>query len=148
MDDRLLDILKKVFIPEYDRFWGHEKTYTWVMAGGLVAFLLKLLIRSKSSFIGTFSHESTHAIVAFFFGRKVHSFHVEDSGSGMIFTSGNSNYSLIPVALVPYSLPVFTYILWAFKCIVADNHLWICNICIEMTRSLGRLLVCNLQHFL
>ena len=128
----LWDILKKIVIPEHGGFWGQEKTYTWVFAGGLVTFLLRLLIRSKSNFVETFSHESTHAIVAFIFGRKVHSFHVEDSGSGMIFTSGNNNYSLIPVALAPYCLPIFTYPLLAFRCIVAENHLWICDMCIGM----------------
>lgn len=129
----LWDILKKIFVPEHGRFWGQEKNYKWVFVGGLFTFLLRLLIGSKSSFVETFSHESTHAIVAFLFGRKVHSFHVEDSGSGMIFTSGNSNYSLIPVALAPYCLPIFTYFFLAFRCIVADIHLWICDICIGMT---------------
>lgn len=129
----LLDILKMVFIPKPGGFWGHEITYMWVMVGGLITLLLRLMIRSKSCFIETFSHEFTHAIVAFFLGRKVHSFHVEDSGSGMIFTSGDRNYSLIPVALAPYCLPIFTYILLVFRCIVADNHLWICDTCIGMT---------------
>lgn len=126
-------ILKVIFIPQNGNFWGQEKIYTWVIVGGLTIFLLRTLLRSKSSFIETFSHESTHAIVAFLFGRKVHSFHVEDSGSGMIFTSGNNNYSLIPVALAPYCLPIFTYILLGFRCIVAGNHLWICDIFIGMT---------------
>ncbi len=125
-------ILKVIFIPKHEGFWGQEKIYGWLLFGIIVYFLLRMIIRSKSSFIETFSHELTHTIVAFLFGRKVHSFHVEDSGSGVIFTSGN-NYSLIPVALAPYCLPVFTYLLLAFRCIVGDNYLWLCDIGIGMT---------------
>jgi len=51
----------------------------------------------------------------------------------MIFTSGNNNYSLIPVALAPYCLPIFTYFLLAFRCIVGEHFLWICDLCIGMT---------------
>ena len=126
-------ILKVIFVPKNGGFWGQEKIYTWVAVGALFTFLLKILLKSKSRFFETFSHELTHVIVALLFGRKVHSFHVEDSGSGMIFTSGNNNYSLIPVALAPYCLPIFTYILLGFRSIVADNHLWVCDIFIGMT---------------
>lgn len=126
-------ILKVVFIPKYGDFWGQEKIYTWIFVGILLYLFLRMLIRSKSSFFETFSHELTHALIAILFGRKVHSFHVEDSGTGMIFTSGNNNYSLIPVALAPYCLPIFTYFLLVFRCIAAYNHLWICDLCIGMT---------------
>lgn len=126
-------IMKVIFIPKHEGFWGQEKIYAWIFVGIFVSLSLRMIIRSKSSFLETFSHESTHALVAFLFGRRVHSFHVEDSGSGMIFTSGNNNYSLIPVALAPYCLPIFTYFLLAFRCIVGEHFLWICDLCIGMT---------------
>ena len=81
-------IMKVIFIPKHEGFWGQEKIYVWIFVGVFVSLSLRMIIRSKSSFLETFSHESTHALVAFLFGRRVHSFHVEDSGSGMIFTSG------------------------------------------------------------
>lgn len=126
-------VFKVIFIPKNEDFWGQEQIYAWVFVGVLVTYIIRIFIRSKTCFFETFSHEMTHAIIALFCGRKVHSFHVEDSGAGMIFTSGSNNYSLVPVALAPYCLPIFTYLLLIFRCIVADCHLWICDICIGMT---------------
>lgn len=126
-------ILKVIFIPRHGNFWGQEKIYTWVVVGTLSFLLLRSIVRNKSRFVETFSHELTHALVALVLGRKVHSFHVEDSGSGVIFTSGNNNYTLVPVALAPYCLPVFTYVCLAVRCLVASNSLWICDFIIGIT---------------
>ena len=121
-------ILKTIFIPKHCGFWGEEKTYMWFMIGAVAYLCLRLLIRSKSRFLETLSHELTHAAIALLCGRRIHSIHVEDSGSGVVFTSGNNNYSLVPVALAPYCLPLFTYILLAIRCIVDEESLWICDI--------------------
>ena len=128
----LWEILKVIFIPKHGAFWGEEKTYMWVVIGIFTYLCLRLLIRSKSRFLETLSHELTHAAIALLCGRRIHSFHVEDSGSGMVFTSGNKNYSLVPVALAPYCLPLFSYILLAIRCIVDKESLWICDILIGM----------------
>ncbi len=128
-----LYILKVIFISKSGNFWGQEKIYIWCAIGVSLFLLLRAIIRSKSRFIETFSHELTHALVALVLGRKVHSFHVEDSGSGVIFTSGNNNYTLVPVALAPYCLPIFTYICLAIRCLVSHDNLWICDIIIGIT---------------
>lgn len=128
----LWEILKAIFIPKHGDFWGKEKTYMWVMIGVVAYLCLRLLIRSKSRFLETLSHELTHAAIALLCGRRIHSIHVEDSGTGVVFTSGNNNYSLVPVALAPYCLPLFTYILLAIRCIVDEDSLWICDLLIGM----------------
>ena len=128
----LWEILKAIFIPKHSDFWGEEKTYKWVVIGIFTYLCLRLLIRSKSRFLETLSHELTHAAIALLCGRRIHSIHVEDSGSGVVFTSGNNNYSLVPVALAPYCLPLFTYILLAIRCIVDKDSLWVCDIFIGM----------------
>lgn len=123
----LWHILKVLFIPKNGDFWGQEKIYTWIFVGILASFVLRKILKSKSRFFETFSHELTHTIVALLFGRKIHSFHVEDSGTGMIFSSGKS-YSHIPVALSPYCLPIFSYLLLGLRCIVEYDSIWICDI--------------------
>lgn len=125
-------ILKVLFIPKNGDFWGQEKLYTWILVGIIVSFVLRKVLKNKSCFFETFSHELTHTIVALFFGRKIHSFHVEDSGAGMIFSSGKS-YSHIPVALSPYCLPIFTYLFLGLRCIVEYDSLWICDFFIGLS---------------
>lgn len=129
----LWNILKELFIPQQGGFWGQEKNYAWLFAGILISVLLRAVIRSKSSFLETFSHELTHVFFAKLLGRKVHSFYAEDSGTGNIYTSGDNKFLLIPVALAPYCFPIFTYALLLFRCIVGVSYLWICDLVIGMT---------------
>lgn len=126
-------ILKVIFIPKNGEFWGQEKIYLWMSVGVLAFALLRLLLKTNLRFAETFSHELTHAIVALFLRRRVHSFHVEDSGAGVIFTSGDSSYTLVPVALAPYCLPIFTYMLLSVRWLMNPNGLWIFDILIGMT---------------
>ena len=128
-----LYILKVIFVPKNGGYFGQEKYFFWSFVGVMAYAISRFLIKSKSRFLETFSHEATHTLVAFLFRRKVHSFHVEDSGSGMIFTSGNNNYSLIPVALAPYNLPICTYLLLSIRFLINDNGLWLYDILVGIT---------------
>lgn len=118
-------ILKFIFIPEEGAFWANEPIYFSFMMGILFALVFKLVFKDRTLFIETFSHELTHAIMAILFWRKVIAFHVEDSGSGMVYTSKQDNYTLVPVSLAPYCLPVFSYLCLAIRCIVSADSLWI-----------------------
>ena len=128
-----LYILGVIFIPKHEGFVAQEKYYLWVFVGIVAYAVPRFLIKSRSLFAETFSHEFTHAIVAFLFRRKIHSFHVESSGSGVIFTSGDSNYSLIPVALAPYCLPITTYFLLSVRWMLNSDGVWIYDVLIGIT---------------
>lgn len=124
----VIDILR----PQ-DSFWGKEGKYLWVAIGIAIYYIIRKLLRSSSHFMETFSHEITHAVVAFCLGKKVHSLHVDESGTGMVFTSGNNVYTLIPIALSPYCLPLFTFVLLLFRCFVKEDTIPIYDVLIGMS---------------
>ena len=84
--------------------------YLWVAVGVVVASLAGHLFSKNQTWFETFSHELTHIVVALMFLRKVHSFQA-GSGTGVVTTSGNNKKGIIPMALAPYCLPIFTYLL-------------------------------------
>ena len=84
--------------------------YKWAAIGVLIAMFIGSLFSKNQTWFETFSHELTHIVVALMFFRKVHSFHAE-SGTGAVTTSGTNQKGIIPMALAPYCLPIFTYLL-------------------------------------
>ena len=106
--------------------------YQWV-AVGIVAFaLIHHFVKKNMTWLETFSHELTHIIVALLFFRRIHSFHAEE-GSGVVYTSGEHEYGMAPMALAPYCLPIFTYLLLSIRCLMDFHGMWIYDILIGMT---------------
>ena len=83
----------------------------------------------------TFTHELTHIVVgnAYSFVR-VHSFHAEE-GSGVVYTSGQSNNMIPPMALAPYCLPIYTFLLLSVRCLMNFHGMWIFDIIIGVSLS-------------
>lgn len=107
--------------------------YQWVVVGYFIFYILRRYLKNNLLFLETFSHELTHAFFAFCFNRRVHSFHAEDAGSGVIYTSGKNQYVLVPIALAPYCFPIFTYLLLSFRWIIDFHGMWIFDILIGIT---------------
>lgn len=119
----LWNMLADIFIPQKGILWGNEGDYLWVFVGGTLYYFIRKLLKENSRFLETFSHEVTHAFVAICCRKKVYSFHVEASGSGMICTSGNNVYTLLPIALSPYCMPLFAFLLLLIRCFMKENIL-------------------------
>lgn len=114
-------------------FWGKEGNYMWVAIGAAIYYVVRKILRKSSHFMETFSHEITHTVIAICFGKKIHSLHVDESGTGMVCTSGSNVYTLIPIALSPYCLPLFTFVLLLFRCFVKEDTLPVCDVLIGMS---------------
>ncbi len=126
------DLLSVVFFPENKSMLSQLEVYKWVALGMVLYALVRPHIRKNLLFVETFSHEFTHFIVALLFNKRMHSFHAEQ-GSGAIFTSGRHKSSLVPIALAPYCLPVFTYLLLSFRWMLNFHGAWIFDIIIGIT---------------
>ena len=106
--------------------------YQWVAVGVVAFAIIHSVVKKNMPWLETFSHELTHIFVALVFFRRVHSLRAEE-GSGVVYTSGEHEYGLAPMALAPYCLPIFTYILLSVRCLMDFHGMWIYDILIGMT---------------
>ena len=106
--------------------------YQWVGVGIAAFAVIHSVVKKNMTWLETFSHELTHFVVALLFFRRVHSFHAEE-GSGVVYTSGEYEYALAPMALAPYCLPIFTYLLLSIRCLMDFHGMWIYDVLIGMT---------------
>lgn len=127
-------IIKIILFPNRVGLFRQLSIYLWVGVGIAAFAIVYAFIRKNMTWLETFSHELSHIVVALLFFRKVHSFHVEEE-SGIVYTSGLGQNGLIPMALAPYCLPIFTYLLLALRPLVAFQGLWIIDIVIGLSMA-------------
>ena len=127
-----LKILGIILFPKHITIIRQLAIYQWAGVGIVAFAVLHAVVKKNMTWLETFSHELTHIIVAFLFLRRVHSFHAEE-GSGVVYTSGEHQYGLAPMALAPYCLPIFTYLLLSIRCLMDFHGMWIYDILIGMT---------------
>lgn len=106
--------------------------YQWVGAGLAAFVVIHAFVKKNMTWLETFSHELTHIVVALLFFRRIHSFHAEE-GSGVVYTSGTTQKGLIPMALAPYCLPIFTYILLSIRSLMDFHGMWFFDIVAGMS---------------
>ena len=106
--------------------------YQWVGVGIAVFAVIHAFVKKNMTWLETFSHELTHIVVALLFFRRIHSFQAEE-GSGVVYTSGTHAYALAPMALAPYCLPIFTYLLLSIRCLIDSHGIWIYDVLIGMS---------------
>lgn len=121
-----------LFLPKNISVLRQLQLYQWIGCGMALYFIIQRIAKKNLLWLETFSHELTHTIVALLLLRKIHSFNVEE-GSGVVTTSGNNRYTLVPLALAPYCLPIFTYLLLIIRCLIAPSSYWIFDIFIGIT---------------
>ena len=109
------------------------KVYLWFVVGVVIFFLVnRFVIKGEDDTIRIFSHELNHAIVSLMLFKKVHSFHVEQSG-GMVYHTSGGRLPTVLINLAPYCLPLFTYILLFARAAMIPNLYWIADILIGFT---------------
>ena len=124
-------ILGNVFFPPKGSWLGNLQLYQWTAIGIGIFYIVKRFMKENLSWFETFTHELTHTIVAILFFRRIHSFEAKDN-SGLIMTSGNDK-TLVFVDLAPYCLPIYSYMLLAFRSICYSPFLW----CIDLIIGLS-----------
>lgn len=126
---KLLCIL---FFPSNISVFAQLELYNWVAIGIILTPFLGRLVKSNVMWFETFSHEFTHIVIALLFFRKVKSFHAGEE-NGVVYTSGVNQNGLIPMALAPYCLPIFTYLFLIVRTLVAFQGLWVIDIMIGIS---------------
>ena len=143
----VLTIILLLIVPYvYEIFWiifinpkisviSQLGIYQWAAVGFVAYCIFHKYVRLNIEWLETDSHEKTHGIVGWLFGRRIHSAHSEE-GSGCIYTSGNnvfSRWGMLPMSLAPYCLPLWTYsILW-IRPLIGYHGLWIFDILVGFT---------------
>ena len=127
-----LKILGIILFPKRIDVLRQISIYQWVFVGIAAFAAIHSVVKKNMAWLETFSHELTHIVVAFLFFRRVHSFHAEESG-GVVYTSGEHEYGIAPMALAPYCLPIFTYLLLSIRCLMDFHGMWIYDVLIGMS---------------
>ena len=128
---KLIHIL---FFPKHVKILQQLSLFQWVAVGFVCYSVLRAFFNKNALWIETFTHELTHVIVAMLLFRKVHSFHAEE-GSGVVYTSGQSNNMIIPMALAPYCLPIYTFLLLSVRSLMNFHGIWVYDILIGISLS-------------
>jgi len=112
-------------LPRYYSYYG--------FVGGLALyFVFRRLQRKNIDFLETYTHENIHVFVGLLFLQRIHSFSATSGGGGLITHSGKyANNAFI--ALAPYCLPLYTYILFIPRSIIVPGYLWIYDIIVGFT---------------
>lgn len=113
--------------------------YLWLLAGGCIFPLMNKFFVKNMELTKTFSHELTHTITGLLLFRRIHSFHAEEQGSGVVWSSGNDSIRFM-TSLAPYCFPIYTFPLLMLRCLVTTTLLPIIDVLIGFT--IGLHLVC------
>ena len=104
-----------IFLKSGVSVWEQLSLYQWAATGFIIYCIVHKYVNLNINWLEVKSHEEIHAFVGWFFSRRIHSSHAEEE-SGVVYTSGDNfwnRFGIIPMALAPYCLPLWTYfILW------------------------------------
>jgi hypothetical protein len=124
-------IISNIFFPKHGSWIGNLQLYQWTAIGIIAFYISKRFLKENLRWFETFTHELTHTLIAILFFRRIHSFEAKND-SGLIMSSGNDK-TLVFVDLAPYCLPIYTYILLAFRSICYSPFLWCIDIIIGVS---------------
>lgn len=125
------DIIGRILFPKRGTWIENLQLYMWTGLGFVVFLVGKRFLKENLLWFETFTHELAHTIVSILLFRKIHSFKA-NGDNGLIMTSGNEK-TLVFVDLAPYCLPIYTYLLLAFRAISTNQFLWYLDIIIGIT---------------
>lgn len=127
-------LVQIVLFPKHVKVLQQLSLFQWAAVGFVIYSIIRRFLNKNILWLETFTHELTHIVVAMLFLRKVHSFHAEE-GSGVVYTSGQSNNMIAPMALAPYCLPIYTFLLLSVRCLMNFHGMWIYDIIIGVSLS-------------
>ncbi len=128
------DVVNVIVHPKNHSWAWNLEMYQWTGYGLFAFVVISRLFNRNLQWFATFTHELTHTIVSLFLFREIHSFSA-GLGKGEIYTSGR-NGSLVFVDLAPYCLPIFTYMLLAFRMMLITDMLIYFDFLIGLTIGL------------
>ena len=134
----------KQHLSLFMRWYSNTKLsyYPWyllLLVGGSIFPLMNKFFVKNMELTKTFTHELTHTITGLLLFRRIHSFHAEEQGSGVVWSSGNDSIRFM-TSLAPYCFPIYTFPLLMLRCLVAQPFMPIIDTLIGF--SVGLHLVC------
>lgn len=116
--------------------WRHPGNYVGLFAGfaAYCLFMLFLIIprmRHNLKWFMKFTHELTHTLVAVLFFAKIREFVVKDRECYVNYKAGPIGY--VPITLSPYSIPIYTFMLFPFRFAGDSNYMIIFDALIAFT---------------
>lgn len=111
----------------------------WIIIGASIFPLMNRFFVKNMEMTKTFTHELTHTVTGLLLFRRIHSFHAEEAGSGVVRSSG-SEKTLFLTALAPYCFPIYTFPLLMLRSVVTTPFLPIIDILIGF--SIGLHVIC------
>ena len=113
--------------------------YLWMVIGATIFPVMNKFFVKNMELTKTFTHELTHTITGILLFRRIHSFHAEEQGSGVVWSSGNDKIQFL-TSLAPYCFPIYTFPLLMMRCLVTSSLLPIMDVIIGFT--IGLHIVC------
>lgn len=111
----------------------------WLVSGACIFPLMNKFFVKNMELTKTFTHELTHTITGVLLFRRIHSFHAEEQGSGVVWSSGNDSIRFMTF-LAPYCFPIYTFPMLMLRCLVAKTFFPIIDVIIGF--SIGLHIVC------
>lgn len=121
--------------------WAHNTQiyyypwYLWLLAGTIIFPLMNKYFIKNMEMTKTFTHELTHTITGLLLFRRIHSFHAEEAGSGVVWSSGNDSLRFM-TSLAPYCFLIYTFPLLMLRSLIANPYLPIIDVIIGFTVGL------------
>lgn len=113
--------------------------YLWILLGSVFFPLMNKYFDKNMEMTKTFTHELTHTITGLLLFRRIHSFHAEEQGNGVVWSSGKDSIRFL-TSLAPYCFPIYTFPLLMLRCIIISDYYPIIDVLIGF--SLGLHIVC------
>lgn len=111
----------------------------WLLGGVCIFPLMNKFFVKNMELTKTFTHELTHTITGVLLFRRIHSFHAEEQGSGVVWSSGNDSIRFM-TSLAPYCFPIYTFPMLMLRCLVAKTFFPIIDVITGF--SIGLHIVC------
>ncbi len=113
--------------------------YLWILLGSVFFPLMNKYFDKNMEMTKTFTHELTHTITGLLLFRRIHSFHAEEQGTGVVWSSGKDSIRFL-TSLAPYCFPIYTFPLLMLRCIIIPDYYPIIDVLIGF--SVGLHIVC------
>ena len=109
--------------------------YLWMGFGTIVFPLMNKYFVKNMEMTKIFTHELSHTIIGLLLFRRIHSFHAEEKGCGVVWSSGRDSMRFI-TSLAPYCSLIYTIPLLMIRSLVVKDYLPIIDIIIGFTLGL------------
>ncbi len=108
----------------------NHSRYQWFVVGGILMVILCLVFRGNRDIIITSHHEVAHFVASLFTGKEIYQMKIGKQEGSVV--SGGNKFMVEMVALAPYCLPIYAYVIMLFGSAWARDMLWLYSLLLGM----------------